>query len=194
MKLRPLIKGQSIRIDNHSPGKPMIWDWPNGSKPDDVHLDKTMKEKVNGKYVKTRITLNNDMIVNVPKKCEREDKEWMKSYDRMMKEIQMTLETNQESRDQLVSDINDAIKEIGPNKPKRAVRKAIKRIAHHFNLPEAMFINFKELSKGTVAFFYDDVISQKYYVGFGSDYAFYLGEGDGRAFTRHCMVNDKYNT
>lgn len=189
-KFRSLIKGQHIRLDNHTPGKPMIWDWPSGSKPDDVHLDKTMNEKVNGKYVKVRITLNNDMGANEPMKCEQEDKEWMKAYDRMMKEILMTLETNQEIREQLVSDVNDAIREIGPNKPKRAVRKAIKRIARHFDLPEEMFINYKELSKGTVAFFYDEEISQKYYVGFGSDYAFYLGEGEGRAFTRQYKQNE----
>ena len=183
-KLRPLIKDQSIRIDNHTPGKPMIWDWPEGEKPDDVHLDKSMNKKVKGMYVKTRITLNNDEGANVPKQRERNDKEWKQAYDRMMEEVHKTLETNKDVRNQLVDDVNNSIKEIGPQKLKRAVRKALKRIAEHFDLPEGLFLQTKELARGTVAFYFDEQLSLNYYVGFGNDFAFYLGEGDGRDFSR----------
>ncbi len=183
-KLRPLIKGQSIRIDNHQDGKPMVWDWPKDGKPDDVHLDKEMNEKVNKKKVKTRVTLNNDQGANVPKKYEREDKEWKKAYDHMMKEVQETLDNNKEVREQLAEDVNKAIREIGPKKAKRAVRKALKRIAEHFDLSEKLFLQYKDFARGTVAFYFDKKLTQQYYVGFGLDYAFYLGEGDGQAFSR----------
>ena len=33
-KLHPLIKGQSVRIDNHHPGTPIRWDWGEGEQPD----------------------------------------------------------------------------------------------------------------------------------------------------------------
>jgi len=193
-KLRPLIKDQSIRIDNHTPGKPMIWDWPEGENPDDVHLDKSMNKKVKGMYVKTRITLNNDEGANVPKQRERNDKEWKQAYDKMMEEVHNTLETNKAVRDQLVEDVNNSIKEIGPQKLKRAVRKALKRIAEHFDLPEGLFLQTKELARGTVAFYFDEQLSQNYYVGFGNDFAFYLGEGDGRNFSRRvkgCTYKEK---
>lgn len=183
-KLRPLIKGQSIRIDNHNPGKPITWDWPKGEQPDDVHLDKSLAKKVNGKYVKARVTLNNDQGANEPKKCEREDKEWMKAYNKMMEEVHETLANNEEVKNQLVEDIKNSIIEIGPQKRKRAIRKALKRIANHFGLLDELFLEFKMLTRGTVAFYYDEQLSKSYYVGFGNDYAFYLGEGDGRDFTR----------
>lgn len=44
-KLRPLINDQSIRIDNHNPGKPIGWDWSKGEKLDDVHLDKSLNKR-----------------------------------------------------------------------------------------------------------------------------------------------------
>lgn len=184
-KLRPLIKNQSIRIDNHNPGKPITWDWSEDEQPDDVHLDKSMTKKVNGKFVKIRVTLNNDQGANEqPKKCEREDVEWMKAYDRMMKEVHETLETNKVVRDQLIEDVNNAVSEIGAKKVKRAVRKALKRIADHFDLSANLFLQFKEVNRGTVALYWDENDSQQYYVGFGMDYAFYLGEGDGGVFSR----------
>lgn len=183
-KLRPLIKNQSIRIDNHTPGKPMIWDWPEGKKPDDVHLDKSMNKKVHGKYVKTRITLNNDEGANLPKQCERNDRDWIQAYEKMMEEVRSTLETNKAVRDQLVEDVKHSIKEIGPKKLDRAVRKALKRIAEHFDLPEGLFLQTKVFARGIVAFYFDEQLNQNYYVGFGNDFAFYLGEGDGRNFSK----------
>jgi len=183
-KLHPLIKGQSVRIDNHHPGTPIRWDWGKGEQPDDVHLDKTLDSKVNGKYVKVRVTLNHDNAADAPKKAERKDKAWMDAYNQMVREVIEVLRDNEAVRDQLVEDVNNSIKEIGPQKLKRAVRKALKRIAEHFDLPEGLFLQTKELARGTVAFYFDEQLSLNYYVGFGNDFAFYLGEGDGRDFSR----------
>lgn len=172
----------------------MIWDWPRGEKPDDVHLDKSMNEKVSNMYVKTKITLNNDAGANVPKQRERNDKNWKRAYDKMMEEVRTTLENNKAIRDQLVEDVNNSIKEIGPQKLKRAVRKALKRIAEHFDLQEDLFLHTKELARGTVAFYFDEQLSQNYYVGFGNDFAFYIGEGDGRSFSRRvrgCVYKER---
>ena len=183
-KLRPLIKDQRIGIDNHDPGKPITWDWPEGEKPDDVHLDKSMNKTVHGKKVKTRVTLNNDQGANVPKKCEREDRAWMDAYNKMMEEVHETLANNEDVKNQLVEDVKQSINEIGPRKSGRAIRKALKRIADHFDLPDEMFVSFKKVTRGTFALYYDYELSTFYYVGFGNDYAFYLGEGDGRDFSR----------
>lgn len=184
MSLRPLIKDQSIRIDNHDPGKPITWDWPEGEKPDDVHLDKSMNKSVHGMKVKVRVTLNNDQGANVPKKCEREDRAWMDTYNKMMEEVHETLANNEDVRRQLVEDVKQSINEIGPRKRSRAVRKALKRIADHFGLSDEILLRFKMVVRGTFALYYDDEFSSFYYVGFGNDYAFYLGEGNGSDFSR----------
>lgn len=114
--------------------------------------------------MKTRITFNNDGGANEPKKCEREDKEWKQAYDGMMKEMRSTLQTNIIVRDQLVEDVRNSIKEIGANKLNRAVRKAIKRIANHFDLADGLFLQYKELSRGTIAYYYDESDDKHYYV------------------------------
>jgi len=184
MKLRPLIKDQRIHIDNHNPGKPITWDWPVGERPDDVHLDKSMNKKVHGKYVKVRVTLNNNQGANIPKKCEREDRAWMDAYNKMMEEVHEILSNNEDIKNQLVEDVKQSIIEIGPQKRRRAIRKALKRIADHFGLPDEKLFSFKMVTRGTFALYYDDEISTYFYVGIGNDYAFYLGEGNGRDFSR----------
>lgn len=183
-KLRPLISDQHVRIDNHTPGKPMKWDWDDGEKPDDIHLEKSLNTKIKGKYVKVRITLNNDEGVDVPKKIELKDKEWKNAYEKMLKEVRDTLRNNKNIKMQLLQDIYNSIKEIGPNKQNRAVKKALMRIAKHFDLTDELFVEFKEFTRGTVAFFKEDGQSLHYYVGFGNDDAFYMGEGDGRSFSK----------
>lgn len=192
-KFRPLINGQSIRIDNHTSGKPMTWDWLSDEKRDDIHLDKSLNDKVNKKRVKVRITLNSDKCVTKPKKCERKDKQWMAAYNKMLEEVRGVLNSDPKTKNQLIEDISASIKEIGPNKLNRAIKKALRRIAGYFDLPEEMLVQFRDLSKGTVAFYYDQTFGQHYYVGFGTDNAFYLGEGNGRDFTRrvHKLCEEK---
>ena len=182
-KLHPLIKGQSVRIDNHHPGTPIRWDWGEGEQPDDVHLDKTLDSKVNGKYVKVRVTLNHDNAADAPKKAERRDNAWMDAYNQMVREVNEVLRDNEAVRDQLVEDVKNAIREIRPNKPNRAMRKALCRIADHFDIPEENLIKMEMVNRGIFCLFMDKE-EHLCYVGFGRDRAFYIGRGDGRDFSR----------
>ena len=90
--LKELLPEQHIRIDNHQRGVPMKWDWEPGEKPDDIHLDKTMNRKVNGKEVQIRVTLNNDGGVMMPHKKSRKNRGWMDEYNRVKDEVRKVLE------------------------------------------------------------------------------------------------------
>ena len=89
--LRELLPGQNIRIDNHHRGVPMKWDWKPGEQPDDIHLDKEMSRRVNGKKVRIRVTLNNDGGVIVPHAKKRKDQAWIDEYNRVRDEVRMYL-------------------------------------------------------------------------------------------------------
>lgn len=182
MKLHPLLRGQHIIIDNHQPGKPFKWDWQEGEAIDDIHLDKSLDRKVNGKKVCIRVSLNNDHGVSEPKRCERNDAEWMTAYKKMRAEVVEILASNADVRDQLVKDVIASIKEIGPKKENRAIRKAIKRIAKHFGLDDDKLSADMFLKRGVVSLY--KVNDEQYYAGFGYDCNFYLGQGQAVDFSR----------
>ncbi len=182
VKLHPLIKGQSVRIDNHHPGTPIRWDWDEGEQPDDVHLDKSLDGYVNGKKVKVRVTLNHDSAADAPKKAERNDDVWMDAYNHIVEEVNEVLRNNEAIRDQLVEDVKNSIREIRPNKPNRTMRKTLGRIADHFDFPKANFIKMELANSGVFCLFKDNE-EHLCYVGFGRDRAFYIGRGDGREFS-----------
>lgn len=187
MKLQPLLKDQHIIIDNHQPGKPFKWDWQEGDVIDDIHLDKSLNQKVNGKKVCIRISLNNDHGVSEPKKCERNDAKWMKAYEKMKAEVTEVLDSNADICEQLVNDVIASIREIGPNKEKRAIRKALKRIAEHFGLGDEKLSADKLLKRGAVSLYM--VNNEYFYVGFGYDCNFYLGQGQALDFSRRVKPN-----
>lgn len=182
MGFRPLIRNQHIIIDNHHPGTHMKWDWGNGEKPDDIHLDKSLSRKVNGKKVSIKISLNNDVNYNGPKKVEEKDKEWISAYNKMKEEVIVVLSKNPKAKEQLIEDLVVNIREIGPNKEARAIRKALIRISRYFDFEEKELIGTFNFIRGTANLYYSDNV--KYYVGFGNDYAFYLGQGNGADFSK----------
>ena len=63
------------------------------------------------------------------------------------------------------------------------MRKALGRIADHFDIPEENFIRMEMVNRGIFCLFMDKE-EQLCYVGFGRDRAFYIGRGDGRDFSR----------
>ena len=91
-KLKELLPNQHIRIDNHHRGQRMKWDWEPGDQPDDIHLDKTMNRKVNGKEVQVRVTLNNNGGMKMPHRKFQENSEWMDEYNRVKDEVRDVLE------------------------------------------------------------------------------------------------------
>lgn len=69
----------------------MKWDWKPGEQPDDIHLDKEMNRRVNGKKVQIRVTLNMDGGVNVPHAKNKKDHAWIDEYNRVRDEVRMYL-------------------------------------------------------------------------------------------------------
>ncbi len=184
--LRALLPGQHIRIDNHHRGVPMKWDWKPGEQPDDIHLDKEMNRSVNGKKVQIRVTLNKDGGVIVPHAKNKKDQAWMNEYNRIKDEVRDVLEHDSKLTKDFVKSVKEAIQAIGPQKDRRAVRKALERIGQFFGLnafPIQQMIN-----EANGLFFLYLLPQQQYYIAFDDDYAFYLGDGGVRDFHRHSRV------
>lgn len=184
--LRELQPGQHIRIDNHHRGVPMKWDWKPGEQPDDIHLDKEMNRSVNGKKVQIRVTLNKDGGVIVPHAKNKKDQAWMNEYNRIKDEVRDVLEHDSKLTKDFVKSVKEAIQAIGPQKDRRAVRRALERIGQFFGLnafPIQQMIN-----EANGLFFLYLLPQQQYYIAFDDDYAFYLGDGGVRNFHRHSRV------
>lgn len=185
--LKELLPGQHIRIDNHQRGVPMKWDWKPGEKPDDVHLDKTMNRKVNGKEVQIRVTLNKDGGVMMPHRKYRKNSEWMDEYNRVKDEVRKVLENDTELTKEFVKSVKEAIQVIGPHKDRRAVRMALERIGEFFGLDAFPIRQLHDDSRG-VCCLYSLPQQRQFYAAFGYDYAFYFGEGGKKEFNRHSRV------
>lgn len=162
----------------------MKWDWKPGEQPDDIHLDKEMNRRVNGKKVQIRVTLNNDGGVIVPHAKKRKDQAWIDEYNRIRDEVRNVLEHDSKLTKEFVKSVKEAIQAIGPHKDRRAVRMALERIGKFFGL-NAFPIKQDE-AKGIFCLY--SLPQQQFYAAFGYDYAFYFGEGGMRDFHRHLKV------
>lgn len=185
-KLKELLPNQHIRIDNHHRGQRMKWDWEPGDQPDDIHLDKTMNRKVNGKEVQVRVTLNNNGGMKMPHRKFQENSEWMDEYNRVKDEVRDVLEHDSKLTKDFVKSVKEAIQAIGPHKDRRAVRMALERIGKFFGLDAYPIQHMTHEAKGLFCLY--SLPQQQFYAAFGYDYAFYLGEGGKRDFSRHSRV------
>lgn len=185
--LKELLPGQHIRIDNHHRGQPMKWDWEPGEQPDDIHLDKTMNRKVNGKEVQIRVSLNNDGSVKIPHRKFRNNRGWMDEYNRVKDEVREALVNDTELTKDFVKSVKEAIQVIGPHKDRRAVRMALERIGEFFGLDAFPIRQLHDDSRG-VCCLYSLPQQRQFYAAFGYDYAFYFGEGGKRDYQRHSRV------
>lgn len=164
----------------------MKWDWKPEEQPDDIHLDKEMNRSVNGKKVQICVTLNKDGGVIVPHAKNKKDQAWMNEYNRIKDEVRDVLEHDSKLTKDFVKSVKEAIQAIGPQKDRRAVRKALERIGQFFGLnafPIQQMIN-----EANGLFFLYLLPQQQYYIAFDDDYAFYLGDGGVRDFHRHSRV------
>lgn len=185
-KLRELLPGQHIRIDNHHRGAPMKWDWKPGEQPDDIHLDKEMNRRVNGKKVQIRVILNKDGGVIVLHAKTKKDQAWMNEYNRIKDEVRDVLEHDSDLTKEFVKSVKEAIQAIGPHKDRRAVRKALERIGKFFGLDAFPIQRMTDEAKGLFCLY--SLPQQRFYAAFGYDNAFYFGEGGMRDFHRHSKV------
>ena len=164
----------------------MKWDWEPGEQPDDIHLDKTMNRKVNGKEVQVRVTLNNNGGMKMPHRKFQENSEWMDEYNRVKDEVRDVLEHDSKLTKDFVKSVKEAIQAIGPHKDRRAVRMALERIGKFFGLDAYPIQHMTHEAKGLFCLY--SLPQQQFYAAFGYDYAFYLGEGGKRDFSRHSRV------
>lgn len=189
--LKELLPNQHIKIDNHASGKEMRWDWDPGQRPDDIHLDKMMDEKVEGMEVHVRVSLNHDGGVTEPKKRERKNNPWMKEYNRVKSEVHRVLSENSDLLKEFIESVNQQIHQIGPHKEPRAVRKALERIGKFFDLSPNVIDQMERVRKGFCCLFLQDEVPM--YIGFGNDYAFHLGTGGHNTFIQHVQTTKTWD-
>lgn len=167
----------------------MRWDWEPGEQPEDIHLDKTMNSRVNGKEVQVRVTLNKDGGVKEPHQRCRNDRAWMNEYNRVKDEVREVFEKDADLTKDFVKSVKDAIQAIGPHKERRAVRMALERIGEFFGLDPSIIEKMTVEAKGLCCFcLLPQRQQQQFYIAFDDDFAFYLGEGNERDFRRHSRV------
>lgn len=181
--LKELLPNQHITIDNHASGKELRWDWKPDQRPDDIHLDKAMDDKVNGKEIHVRVSLNHDGKGTMLKKRERGKGGITDEYNKVVKEVKEVLNNNSELLKEFVKTVDQRIRQIGPRKKNRAVQKALKRIGEFFGLTPKVIGQMIEVEKGLCCLFQQDNLPM--YIGFGYDYAFHLGTGRYNTFNKH---------
>ena len=164
----------------------MKWDWKPEEQSDDIHLDKEMNRRVKGKKVQIRVTLNKDGGVNVPHAKNKKDRAWMNEYNRIKEEVREVLEHDSALTKEFVRSVKKVIQDLGPNKDRRAVRKALGRIGAFFGLNAFIIQQMTDEAKGLFCLY--SLQQQQFYAAFGYDYAFYFGEGGKRDFHRHSKV------
>lgn len=189
--LKELLPNQHISIDNHAGGKEMRWDWEPNQRQDDIHMDKAMDKKVDGMEVHVRVTINHDGGVTQPKKYERRSQPWMKEYNRVNNEVHRVLSENAELLKEFVATVDQRIRQIGPRKQNRAVRKALERIGKFFDLSPKVIGQMIEVEKGLCCLFQQNNLPM--YIGFGYDHAFHLGTGGYKAFNKQVATTKKWD-
>lgn len=131
MSLMPILRGQSIKIDNHQRGTSLPNDWKD--KNQDIHIDKTTKEyKLKGKRVTVRIKIpiNSDKPMSYSIKGEKTHA----IPKDLLKEIQNAF-SDKQSREVFVSDLIDIINNYNTvmATPQNAI-DALNRLSKHFDL------------------------------------------------------------
>ena len=130
MSLKPLIKDQSIMIDDHKRGSMEIKDWDNPA--NDIHIDKRTKYKIDGKRqnVQIRIPINSDRDISVEIKGRKNDKVPKK----LKKEIKNAFE-NENIRKEFVKDLLPILENFSSNlENKEKAKETLTKIAKHFDL------------------------------------------------------------
>jgi len=131
MSLKPLIKNQSIKIDDHKWGNREKKDWDN--KNNDIHIHKNTKTKIDGKKsnLTIKIPINSDRPISIKNKTQRNRK---KIPRKLNKEIQKAFK-NKKVRKAFIKDLTDVLKNFSSilnNEVK--VRDAMGKISKHFDL------------------------------------------------------------
>jgi len=129
LSLKPLIKNQRIRIDDHKRGNREIKDWDDPSI--DIHIDKSTKIKIEGRfqYIDIKVPINTDREIEIKSNWGKID--IPKSLE---KEIHNAFSI-QKTRDDFITDLVKVLKNFSSfySDQERALM-ALKMISKHFDL------------------------------------------------------------
>lgn len=124
MSLKPLIKDQTIRIDDHLQDGRVPHRWDDDR---DIHIDKTTNN--NKHKVRIKIPLNSDREITVTNAREEQIDDIPR---KIRKEITKTL-SNKKRREEFVDSVLDVVQGFGANIENREhARQIIDRISKHF--------------------------------------------------------------
>ena len=165
MSLTPLIKNQTLRIDNHQWGTQLPNDWKDLNQ--DIHIDKEIKNyKYNGKKVNVRIKI--PLNSQKPITCDINGTKFKEIPKDIFNEIQRAL-SDPAIRQPFTDDLVDILK--GYDKvmaSKENAEQALERIAGHFKLSWTKkeittFINDK---LAAITRIYNDGTNKLYFITF----------------------------
>lgn len=124
--MRELIKGQTIRVDNHRSGTREPVEWGKG-----VHLDKAINDKKH-KSVRVKIYLDSDRGIEFISRGDDDVRQ------RIVSEISDVLAQNPQKRKAFVEDVIKEIdrfsQNLSPAERRKNLEEGANRIANHFNL------------------------------------------------------------
>lgn len=141
--MKELIKGETIRIDSHHNGIPIVWE-----SDQDIHLDKETLIKYGGKPMKVqaKISLNSnrDVTINLLSENTVRANERPKIRQKMIKEIKEAFESskNRKNRDEFLKALIDEVKLLNHQTDsiadiKSEIQKVFCRIMKCFGLNES---------------------------------------------------------
>tara|TARA_B100001964_G_scaffold13683_2_gene14228 strand:+ start:4577 stop:5152 length:576 start_codon:yes stop_codon:yes gene_type:complete len=163
MSLKPLIKNQSLIIDDHSQGNREINDWDNKNK--DVHIHKNTRTKIEGKKsnLTIKIPINSGRKISISNKNSNN---FDKIPRKLKKEIQKAFE-NKKKREAFIKDLIDVLKNFSSildNEEK--VKEAMRKISKHFDLDRTRQNIREYLDDSLMSFtqFFTDSDKKQYFI------------------------------
>lgn len=162
MSLKPLIKKQKLRIDDHKWGTGEIKDW--NDRTSDIHLDKETYYPIEGKpqSVQIKIPLNSDNDISITNNRNKVE-EIPRKLKREIQDAFRDKKTRQAFVDDLVEVLKDYKSALSSMKN---VRECVGKIARHFDLDwsdsEMRVLVEKSLLKFTR--YYTDEEGDRYFI------------------------------
>jgi molecular chaperone GrpE (heat shock protein) len=162
MSLKPLIKNQTIIIDDHSRNGEMK-NWDDDKK--DVHIHKNTKTKIEGKKsnLTIKIPINSGRKISISNKNSNN---FDKIPRKLKKEIQKAFE-NKKKREAFIKDLIDVLKNFSSildNEEK--VKEAMRKISKHFDLDRTRQNIREYLDDSLMSFtqFFTDSDKKQYFI------------------------------
>jgi len=161
MSLKPLIKNQTLIIDDHKRGAREQKNW--DSNTSDIHIDKKTKYKLDGKLqeVRIRIPINSNKPISVTSRNKN-----IPPPQKLVKEIKKAF-SNKDIREKFIRDLVDILDNFSSNLDSlEKARVTLERIAKHFGLKwtKQEIDNYLKNSLIKLIRIYEDEEGKQYYI------------------------------